>query len=97
MIHKPPHPGEVLREDVIASLGRSVSEAADRLAMSRVALSRVLNCKAGISPDLAVRLEQAGASTAQAWMAMQANYDLSQGLQHKQPPVRPLASPAGVH
>jgi len=72
----PPHPGEILREDVIAPLGLSVTEAADRLAMSRVALSRVLNCKAGISPDLAVRLERAGASTAQAWIAMQANYDL---------------------
>ncbi|WP_268630527.1 HigA family addiction module antitoxin, partial [Escherichia coli] len=65
MMHNPPHPGEVLREDVIAALGLSVTEAADRLAMSRVALSRVLNGKAGISPDLAVRLEQAGAGTAQ--------------------------------
>ncbi|MCP8713283.1 HigA family addiction module antidote protein, partial [Streptomyces sp. AC04842] len=90
MMHNPPHPGEVLREDVIAALGLSVTEAADRLAMSRVALSRVLNGKAGISPDLAVRLEQAGAGTAQAWVAMQANYDLWQALQHAQPPVRPL-------
>ena len=73
MMHNPPHPGEVLREDVIAPLGLSVTDAADRLAMSRVALSRVLNGKAGISPDLAVRLEQAGAGTAQAWVAMQAN------------------------
>ena len=92
MMHNPPHPGEVLREDVIAPLGLSVTDAADRLAMSRVALSRVLNGKAGISPDLAVRWEQAGAGTAQAWVAMQANYDLWQALQHEQPPVRPLAS-----
>ena len=92
MMHNPPHPGEVLREDVIAPLGLSVTDAADRLAMSRVALSRVLNGKAGISTDLAVRLEQAGAGTAQAWVAMQANYDLWQALQHEQPPVRPLAS-----
>ncbi len=92
MMHNPPHPGEVLREDVIAPLGLSVTDAADRLAMSRVALSRVLNGKAGISPDLAVRLEQAGAGTAQAWVAMQANYDLWEALQHEQPPVRPLAS-----
>ena len=92
MMHNPPHPGEVLREDVIAPLGLSVTDAADRLAMSRVALSRVLNGKAGISPNLAVRLEQAGAGTAQAWVAMQANYDLWQALQHEQPPVRPLAS-----
>lgn len=97
MMHNPPHPGEVLREDVIAPLDLSVTDAADRLAMSRVALSRVLNGKAGISPDLAVRLEQAGAGTAQAWVAMQANYDLWQALQHEQPPVRPLASVADAH
>lgn len=97
MMHNPPHPGEVLREDVIAPLGLSVTDAADRLAMSRVALSRVLNGKAGISPDLAVRLEQAGAGTAQAWVAMQANYDLWQALQHEQPPVRPLASVVDAH
>jgi addiction module HigA family antidote len=97
MMHNPPHPGEILRDDVIAPLGLSVTEAAERLAMSRVALSRVLNGKAGISPDLAVRLEQAGASTAQAWVAMQANYDLWQALQHKQPPVQRLVAPADVH
>lgn len=75
-MHCPPHPGEIFREDVIAPLGLSITEASDRLAMPRVALSRVLNYKAGISPDLAVRLEQAGASTTQAWITMQANYDL---------------------
>lgn len=96
-MHCPPHPGEILRENDIAPLGRSVTEAADRLAMSRGALSRVLNCKAGNSPDHLVRLEQAGASTAQAWIAMQANYDLWQALQHEQLPVRPLASVADVH
>ncbi len=96
-MHRPPQPGEILREDVIAPLGLSVTEAAERLAMSRVALSRVLNGKAGVRPDLAVRLEHAGVSTAQAWVAMQANYDLWQALQHEQPPVRPLASTAAAH
>ncbi|WP_183016505.1 HigA family addiction module antitoxin [Achromobacter sp. UMC46] len=96
-MHRPPHPGEILREDVIAPLGLSVTGAAERLAMSRVVLSRVLNGKAGIRPDLAVRLELAGVSTAQAWVAMQANYDLWQALQHEQPPVRPLASTAAAH
>lgn len=90
MMHTPPHPGAVLKEDVIAALGLSVTEAAERLAMSRVAVSRVLNGKAGISPDLAIRLEQAGVGTARAWLAMQANYDLWQARQHKQPPVRAL-------
>ncbi|OYV54310.1 MAG: addiction module antidote protein, HigA family [Acidiphilium sp. 20-67-58] len=83
MMNNPPHPGELLREDVIGELGLSVTEAAQRLAMSRAALSRVLN-----APDLAIRLEQAGVSTAQAWLGMQANYDLWLARQHQQPPVR---------
>lgn len=86
----PPHPGELLREDVITELGLSVKETADRLGMSRVALSRVLNGRAAISPDLALRLEIAGVSTAQAWLAMQVNYNLAQARQHPQPPIRAL-------
>lgn len=90
MMKNPPHPGELLREDVIAELNLSVTETAERLGMSRVALSRVLNCKAGISTDLAIRLERAGVSTARAWLAMQINYDLAQALKSPQPAVRAL-------
>lgn len=90
-MYNPSHPGEILREEVIDVLGLSVTEAARRLGMSRVALSRVLNGKAGISPDLAIRLERAGVATARAWLQMQANYDLWKAMQHEQPPVRPLA------
>lgn len=96
MMHNPPHPGEILKEDVLAPLNLSVTEAAERLAMSRVAFSRVLNGKAGISPDLALRLERAGVSTARAWLVMQANYDLWQAMQHKQPPVRRLQEPTAA-
>ena len=87
VIKNPPHPGELLREDVIAELGLSVTEAARRLGMSRVALSRVVNGKAAISPDLAIRLERAGAGTARGWLAMQSSYDLAQALKHEQPEV----------
>lgn len=90
MMKNPPHPGELLREDIIIELGLSVTETAERLGMSRVALSRVLNGKAGISADLAIRLEQAGVSTAKAWLAMQTNYDLAQALKRPQPTVRAL-------
>lgn len=92
MMKNPPHPGELLREDVIAELGLSVKEAASRLGMSRVALSRVLNGHAAISPDLALRLEMAGVSTAHAWLAMQTRYDLAQARKHPQPPIRSLQS-----
>lgn len=92
----PTHPGEVLREDVIAELGLTVKEAAERLGMSRTALSRVLNCRAAVSPDLALRLEQAGVGTADTWLVLQLNYDLAQARQHPQPQVRALG-PAVVH
>lgn len=90
MMKFPVHPGELLREEVIAALQLSVTEAAERLGMSRVALSRVLNGRAGVSPDLALRLERAGVSTARAWLAMQSNYDLAQAMKREQPPVRRL-------
>lgn len=91
MIHNRPHPGEVLKEEVIAPLNLTVTDAAARLGMSRVSLSRVLNGKAGVSPDLAIRLERAGISTAQFWMNLQSNYELEQAAQRTQPPIKPLS------
>jgi addiction module HigA family antidote len=93
-MHNHPHPGTILKETVFDPLELSVTEASERLAMSRVALSRVLNGKAGISPDLAVRLEMAGVSSARFWMTLQANYDLWCARQHEQPPIRPLQEAA---
>jgi addiction module HigA family antidote len=71
VMKNPVHPGEVLREDVLAELGLSVAEAVSRLGVSRVTLSRVLHGHARVSPSLAVRWEEAGAGTARAWLAMQ--------------------------
>lgn len=90
MMKHHPHPGELLREDVLATLGIEVTDAAQRLGMSRTSLSRVINGHAGISPDLAVRLERAGVSTARFWMTLQANYELSLAEQREQPKVLPL-------
>jgi addiction module HigA family antidote len=56
-IHNPPHPGETLREDVLPALGLSVTDAAAQLGVTRAALSRVVNCRAAISPEMALRLE----------------------------------------
>ncbi len=83
----PPHPVELLREDVIQELGLSVTEIAKRLGMSHAALSEVLNGGAALSPDLALRLEIAGFGTAHAWLAMQVNYNLAQVKLHPLPPV----------
>ena len=90
MVHSHPHPGEILMEEVIRALGIQVTEAARRLGMSRTALSRVLNRKAAISPDLAIRLERAGISTARFWLGLQMNYDLWQAQKRKHPPVKKL-------
>jgi addiction module HigA family antidote len=97
MSHEHRHPGETLRETVFEPLNLSVTEAAARLAMSRVALSRVLNGHAAISPDLALRLEQAGASTARFWIHLQANYDLWLAMRRAQPKVRKLVEPAAAY
>ncbi len=86
----PVHPGEILREDVLADLGLSVVEAAARLGISPVTLSRVLHGHARLSPNLAVRLEEAGVSTASAWLAMQTAYDLATEHAAGVPAVRRL-------
>jgi addiction module HigA family antidote len=85
-----PHPGELLREDVLVPLGIEITDAAQRLGVSRTTLSRVINGRAGISPDLAVRLERAGVSTARFWMTLQTNYELSQAEKRIQPKVTRL-------
>lgn len=86
----PVHPGEILREDVLADLGLSVSEAASRLGVTRVTLSRVLHCHARVSPNLAVRLEEAGVGTARAWLALQSAHDLAAQRAAGVPTVRKL-------
>lgn len=75
-MHNPPHPGEVLRDGVFADSGVTVTDFAKRLGVTRVAMSRVLNGKAGISADMAVRLSAALGTSAESWLHMQANYDL---------------------
>jgi addiction module HigA family antidote len=85
LMHNPPHPGETLREDVLPGLGLTVTEAAAQLGVTRAALSRVLNCRAAISPTMALRLEAwlglENGGRADTWMAQQAAYDLWQARQ----------------
>ena len=90
MMKKPVHPGELIREDVLGELGMTVGEAAARLGVSRVTLSRVLHGHARISPNLAVRLEEAGVGTARAWLAMQSAHDLAAERAAGVPKVRRL-------
>ena len=74
----PPHPGRGVRQNCLDPLGLSVTEAARRLGVARHTLSRVLNGRAGISPEMAIRLEKAGWSNAEFWLRRQTTYDLVQ-------------------
>jgi addiction module HigA family antidote len=88
----PPHPGETLREDVLPALGLTVTEAARQLGITRAALSRVLNGHAGISIDLARRMEAwlgvENGGRADVWLAQQLDYDLWQARQGPAPAVK---------
>ena len=89
----PPHPAEVIREDILPDLGLSVTEAAKQLGVSRVTLSRVLNGKAAISADMALRLHLwmgENSPSAESWLHQQADYDLWQASLKGLPQVQPL-------
>jgi addiction module HigA family antidote len=75
-MHHPPHPGEVLRELCLEPLGLTVTLAARALGVSRKTLSSILNGRAGISPEMAVRLSLAFDTTAESWLNQQVQYDL---------------------
>ena len=83
LMHNPPHPGEVIRELCLAPLGLSVTEAAKALGVSRKTLSAIVNERAGISPEMAVRLSIAFDTTAESWLNQQTQYDLWNAEQHR--------------
>ena len=74
----PPHPGHSVRRDCIEPLGLTVTDAAIALGVSRQALNNLVNGKASISPEMAVRLAKAFGSSAETWLRMQFAYDLAQ-------------------
>ena len=78
----PPHPGLSVRHDCLEPLGLNVTEAAKGLSVSRKQLSDIVNCKAGISPEMAIRLDKAFGGGAETWLRLQAAYDLAQAMKH---------------
>lgn len=72
----PPHPGEIIKELCLDPLELSITEAAEALGVSRKTLSSILNGRAGISPEMAIRLSKAFGTTPESWMNQQAQYDL---------------------
>ena len=102
-MHNPPHPGETLREDVLPELRITVTDAAKQLGVTRAALSRVLNGRAGISPEMALRLERwigvDHGGRAGLWLAMQSAYDLWHAQKATRPAlnkIRPVKHDAAV-
>jgi len=77
-MRNPPHPGQTIKATCLEPLGLSVTDAAVHLGVARHTLSRLLNGQAGISPEMAIRLEKSGWSNADFWMRLQANYELAE-------------------
>ena len=75
-MHNPSHPGEVLRQLCLEPLNLTVTDAARSLGVSRKALSSILNGRAGISPEMAVRLSIAFNTSSESWLNQQVQYDL---------------------
>ena len=78
----PPHPGLSVRHDCIEPLGLTITQAARALGVTRQALNNLVNGKAAISPEMAIRLDKAFGGGADTWLRLQAAYDLAQAEKH---------------
>lgn len=75
-VQKPPHPGGIVRRQCLEPLGLTVTDAAEGLGVTRQALSNLVNEKAGISAEMAIRLSKAFGSSPEMWLGLQTAYDL---------------------
>ncbi|NOQ93743.1 MAG: HigA family addiction module antidote protein [Methylophaga sp.] len=83
LMHNPPHPGLIIKELCIEPLNLTVTATAKALGVSRKTLSSIINGKAGISPEMAVRLSIAFNTSSESWVNQQSQYDLWQAEQHR--------------
>ena len=90
-MHNPSHPGAILADTVLRKDGGiTVTEFAKALNVSRVALSRVVNQRAGVSAELAIRLAAALGTSAEVWLNMQQAYDLWHAQKKRRPRIERL-------
>lgn len=89
-MHNPPHPGEVLKDGVFSGGEITITEFAARIEVSRITVSRILNGRASISADMALRLAAALGGSAESWLNMQAAYDLWHAKKNKRPKIMPI-------
>jgi antitoxin HigA-1 len=92
---KPTHPGKVLLEDVIIPLGITITEAAQKLGVSRKTLSELVNQKSALSPEMALRISEATKTSPESWLNMQTKLDLWYALQKKPENVSEFHQRAG--
>lgn len=93
-MHKPAHPGEILRELYLEPMGVTITDAAEALGVSRKHLSAVVNAHAPVSPDMAMRLAAVFATEPEFWLNLQAQYDLWEVSRKRRPKVKPLRDAA---
>ncbi len=79
-MHNPPHPGETIKELCLVPLELTVTKAAQGLGVTRKTLSALINGKAGISPEMAIRLSRLFGGSPESWLIQQAQYDLWQTM-----------------
>ncbi|RZB35848.1 MAG: antitoxin HigA-1 [Desulfobacteraceae bacterium Eth-SRB2] len=75
-MHNPPHPGEIIREFCVEPLNLTITDAAKALGVTRKTLSTLLNGRAGVSPEMAIRLSRVFGRTPEGWLRLQLQFDL---------------------
>lgn len=78
MIRRPTHPGNIIKEDYLLPLSITIKDMADSLGVSRKTLSKIINERGAITPDMALRLSRAFDTTPDIWLNLQKNFDLWQ-------------------
>src|SRR5439155_5705805 len=81
-MHNPPHPGGIVRRQCHEPLGLTVTEAAEGLGVTRQALSDLVNERAGVSVEMAIRLSKGFGSSPETWLGLQMAYDLWRSEEH---------------
>jgi addiction module HigA family antidote len=94
LMHSPAHPGQILREMYLEPLRATVTEAAEALGVTRKHLSAIINERASVTPDMAMRLAVTFGTEAQLWINLQAQYDLWLVSQKAPPNAKPLKKAA---
>jgi antitoxin HigA-1 len=82
LMHSPPHPGRIVRQECLEPLGLTVTDGAKALGVSRNALSELLNERRGVSPEMAIRLSKAFGSSPEVWAGLQLDFEMAQAMKH---------------